>query len=220
MALLFPLGLKASADSKVAKALPGMLQSLVTYFFVNPEKMKITRDASIAEARTMGGTVFQPWPNMPDKLEFSGILYGTRAIVDALILDFGMPSSPDNKQVELIYKWKKYPGYVTSLSISADAEKPRVFNYSFNFVSTEAVQLYRIMLGQLTGTSTETSFLNAQSSAAAAALKAEQLNVISAVVAAATGGMGVLDISAAALRSVLLYAIGSSLSVSKRKRLF
>jgi hypothetical protein len=95
-----------------------------------------------------------------------------------------------------------------------------VFNYSFNFVSTEAVQLYRVMLGQLTGTSTETSFLNAQSSAAAAALKAEQLNVISAVVAAATGGMGVLDISAAALRSVLLYAIGSSLSVSKRKRLF
>jgi hypothetical protein len=32
--------------------------------------------------------------------------------------------------------------------------------------------------------------------------------------------MGVLDISAAALRSVLLFAIGSALSVSKRKRLF
>ena len=164
----------------------------------------------------MGGTVFQPWPNMPDNLEISGVLYGTRSIVEALILDYGIQASPDYKQVELIYKWKKYPGYIKSLTITADVEKPRVFNYSFQFVSTEAMQLWRLMLGQLTGTTTEASFLASQTQAVQDSAKYEALNDLSVVVAGATGGMSVLELGTAALRSVLLFTIGNSIKVSKR----
>lgn len=218
MSLLLPLGIKRAGDTNLswgaaAKAF------FTTYFFVNPEKLELKREASISETRTMGGTVFQPWPNMPDQLEFSGILYGTRSVAEALILDYGIPGSPDDKRVDLIYKWRKYPGYIKSLNISADVEKPRCYNYSFTFVSTEAIKLYSLLVGQLTGTTVEGNYLAAQTSAAAISAKNDLLNVAAvaalAVFSVKSGNMSGAEMGLAASRQAILFASGAAINIGR-----
>ncbi len=126
---------------------------------VNPTDITIRKHAEFAQVRTMGGTVFQPWPNVPDQVSIKGILYGTRSIVDFYTFRKIMDQRPDLKEVDLIYKWKTYSGYVSDMTISAAADKPRQFNYEMTFLSKEPFDLPRMMLGQLTGYKTEVDYL-------------------------------------------------------------
>ena len=119
--------------------------------FVNPTTIDVVKTPSIATTRTMGGNVFQPYPNQPDTISFKGIMYGLRSVQDFKVLQNVIDQRPELKEVILQYKWKEYHGFVTAMNVSADAKDPRMFNYGFTFISKDAFSLSRMMLGQLTG---------------------------------------------------------------------
>lgn len=132
--------------------------------FVNPTKIEINKRAQIQETRTMAGTTFQLWPDLPDEVRLEGISFGIRALDELKTLSIAMDDrTPEDKLVELVYKFRKYRGYVRSVKFSADAESPRVFNYSIDFVIKDSRFRARDMvLGQLVGLKAEFDFLEAQ----------------------------------------------------------
>ena len=158
MAILFPLILryKNVPDAK------GNFTSTTLPLLVNPTDITVKKRSQLAEVRTLAGTIFQPWPNMPDEVTVKGIMYGTRSVLDFRTLQNIIDKRPDIKEVTLIYKWKEFPGYVRDMSVTASADKPRVFNYDFNFVSKVPFSLPRMMLGQLTGYKVELDYLRSQ----------------------------------------------------------
>jgi hypothetical protein len=158
MSILFPfiLSYKVNPNSK------GNYQTHLVPLLVNPTDITVNKRSQIAEMRTLAGTIFQPWPNMPDEVTIKGIMYGTRSVLDFRTLQNVIDKRPDLKEVNLIYKWKTYSGYVKSLSIGAHADKPRVFDYDFVFVSKTPFSLPRMMLGQLTGYKNELDYLRDQ----------------------------------------------------------
>ena len=190
MSVLMPIGLEPVNDDSEWK---NFLKSIVlSYFYVNPESIKLKRSAKIAKARTFAGTVFQPWTNMPDEIDFEGTFYGTRSILDFVVLANAINADPSKKEVKLIYKYRKYPGYVEDITVSAIADKPRVFRYSFKFVSKEATSLWRMMLGNITGAAVEINYINAQVTGAIESLRNEQLNQAASIIVALgfSGGDG------------------------------
>ena len=217
MAMLLPIGIISKEPQGKILGIASFRDIFGHFLFVNPEKLSLRRIAKIAQIRTMGGTVFQPWPNEPDVLEFNGTLFGSRSLIDIKILDSSIPMNPDYKEVELVYKWKKYKGFVKDLSIDADADKPRAFNYKFSFVSTEALELHRMWIGQLTGLETEKSFLEGQTQSLTDATKQEQLNVFVSSLGAATGGMGVKAIGSYLARKALIVGMMKSIKLIGRK---
>jgi hypothetical protein len=158
MAILFPLILryKNTPDAK------GNYNPTTLPLLVNPTDITVKKQSQIAETRTLAGTIFQPWPNMPDEVNIKGIMYGTRSILDFRTLQNIIDKRPDLKEITLIYKWKDFPGYVREMSISAVADKPRQFAYDFTFVSKKPFSLPRMMLGQLTGYKAELDYLRGQ----------------------------------------------------------
>ena len=162
MAILLPFILRYKTPPK-AGSLPTDNSGTRTFpLLVNPTDIEIKKRAQISETRTLAGTVFQPWPNMPDEVHIKGILFGTRSVLDFTTLQGIIDQRPDLKEVTLIYKWSSYKGYVRDMQVNAVADKPRQFNYSFSFVSKEAFSLPKMMLGQLTGYKTELDYLRNQ----------------------------------------------------------
>lgn len=131
-------------------------------FFVNPTKMGVQKRSQISEARTMAGTVFQVWPNLPDEITFEGIAFGVRAITELREMAKSIQKSPEEKEVEFIYKFSTYKGYVRELKVEADADNPRVYKYTFSFVSKTPFALDSMPIGNLTGLKAEFDFNTAQ----------------------------------------------------------
>jgi len=127
--------------------------------FVNPTQIKIEKTASNPIVRTLGTNVVAPWHNMLDNVTMSGTLYGIRSFLDMTAFQRIIDCSPDKKLVHLKYKWKKYPVFVNKISIGADAEKPRTFDYSIDMVSLEPFSLRRMMIGQIPSVYAELDFL-------------------------------------------------------------
>lgn len=144
MAILFPLKLN---DVKL---------------FVNPTNMTVRKRTDIARVKTMAGTTFQVWPDLPDEIRFEGILYGLRSLFELRNLQDITSKTPEQKEITLTYKLKKYKGYMLDLEVSVDAEKPRQFKYAFTFVSKTPFNLPNMALGQLTGLAAEFDFIQAQ----------------------------------------------------------
>lgn len=130
--------------------------------FVNPTTINVKKRTDIARVKTMAGTTFQVWPDLPDEIRFEGVLYGLRSLLELRNMQQAMTKSPETKEVEITYKMKKYSGFILDLEISADAEKPRQFHYTFNFVSKTPFDLPNMALGQLTGMAAEFDFIQAQ----------------------------------------------------------
>lgn len=154
MAILFPLGFQYKLIDNTWSGVKTLL--------VNPTEMSVIKKPSIATTRTMGGTVFQPWVNQPDEIEFKGIMYGSRSIFDFRTLQGTVDGMPSMREIKLIYKWKVYPGFIRGMRISANAEKPRMFDYEFVFVSKKAFSLAKMMLGQTTGLTVEVDWVRNQ----------------------------------------------------------
>ncbi len=148
MALIYPLILKI--DKKIYP------------LYVNPEKLSIKRVAKIGEARTFGGTVLRPWTNQPDELSISGSFYGLRGIADLLTFKESIKYNPENKRIELIYKYQSYPGFVRDFDISADSENPFLFRYNLNFISLKSFALYSLMIGNLPGLEADVAYFRKQ----------------------------------------------------------
>ena len=147
MAILLPFILRYKNEPNAK----GVFTTTAMPLLVNPTDITVKKQAQISEVRTLGGTVFQAWPNVPDEVSIKGIMYGTRSVLDFRTLQNVIDKRPDLKEVDLIYKWKTYTGYIRSVSIGAAADKPRQFTYDFDFVSKVPFDLPRMMLGQLTG---------------------------------------------------------------------
>ena len=130
--------------------------------FVNPTNISVKKRTDIARVKTMSGTTFQVWPDLPDEVHFEGVLYGLRSLFELRNFQSVMSKSSENKETTITYKINKYKGYVLDLEISADADKPRQFHYAFNFVSKTPFNLPNMTLGQLTGLATEFDFIQAQ----------------------------------------------------------
>lgn len=160
MATVFPILLKyKKEDGTFEGAGLRNFGISVCRLLVNPVSISVKKTSSVTETRTMGGTVFQSWPNMPDEVSFEGLLYGTRALQDFRVLQNSIDQLPHLKEVILQYKWKEYRGYILDMSVKAAADKPRIFEYSFTFKSKDAFSLTRMMLGQFTGYQAEVDYI-------------------------------------------------------------
>jgi hypothetical protein len=160
MAVLLPMGIEPVRRQSPNRSTWNKIFG--SYLFVNPEKIRLRRTAKIGEVRTMAGTVFQPWTNMPDEISLEGVLYGFRAFHEFNVLEDAINSDPQYKEVNFIYKYRRYPGFIKDISIAADASQPRVFSYTINFVSKNAVELHRMLIGQVDTISAELSFADGQ----------------------------------------------------------
>jgi hypothetical protein len=169
MAVLFPLKL----DGK--------------RFYVNPTSIVVQKRSQINELRTMAGTTFQVWPDLPDEVSFEGLSFGIRSLQELKNLSGPMDGkSTDTKLVELIYKHQKYMGFMRDLKFSAEAENPRIFKYSFNFVVQDRRFNARDMaLGQLVGLKAEYDFIEAQLRGASTTIQNIPADALSNVLAAA-----------------------------------
>ena len=144
MAILFPLKIN---DTKL---------------YVNPEHIKVRKRSDVSRTKTMAGTTFQIWPDLPDEIHFEGVFFGLLALSDIRAFQSAIDQPPDKKQVTLTYKLRKYQGYMTNFEIGADAEKPRMFPYSFDFVSKQPTRMTDMLLGQLTGFAEEYDYIQAE----------------------------------------------------------
>lgn len=131
-------------------------------FFVNPTKMKVKKESQISEIRTMNGTTFQVWPDLPDEISIEGVSFGIRSIIELRNLKQAVTRAPEDKEISLTYKFRTYKGYMRDLVTDIDADKPRQFHYSFNFVSKDPFNLEDLTLGQLTGLEVERAFFAGQ----------------------------------------------------------
>lgn len=160
MAILFPIQLRwKKTDGSFEGSGKRLFGFTACRLLVNPTTISVKKVSSISETRTMGGTVFQSWPNMPDEVSFDGLLYGTRSLQDFTVLQNSIDQLPHLKEIILQYKWREYHGYVTDISIKASADKPRVFEYGLTFKSKDAFSLTRMMLGQITGYQAEVDYI-------------------------------------------------------------
>jgi hypothetical protein len=135
-------------------------------FFVNPTKIEVSKRSNISEIRTMAGTIFQTWPDLPDEISFTGMAFGIRSISELRAMENALQKNPEAKEVNLVYKFRSYPGFVRDLTVSANAENPRMFDYSFKFVSRTRFVLDTFPIGQTPGIKTEFDFFTAQLSTA------------------------------------------------------
>lgn len=130
-----------------------------TRLFVNPTSIKVKKRADVARIKTMAGTTFQVWPDLPDELHFEGVFFGLLALADVRGIQQSIDKRPEDKEVTLTYKFRKYRGYMTNFDIGADADKPRQFPYSFDFVSKDPVRMTDMLIGQLTGLAEEFDYV-------------------------------------------------------------
>lgn len=171
MAVLFPLRL----DGK--------------RFFVNPTKIQVQKRSQISEVRTMAGTTFQAWPDLPDEVKFSGISFGIRSLFELRNMAAAMEKNAERKQIDMIYKFQKYKGFLKDLSVGAVADKPRQFEYSFTFLVKEPrFRVADMTFGQLIGVKAEFDFIESQLRGASSAitnipsdLRANVLNVSNSI---------------------------------------
>jgi len=131
-------------------------------FFVNPTKIDVRKRSSLGQVRTMSGTTFQVWPDFPDEITFTGMSFGTRSLVELRGLGQTIQREAQRKEVELVYKFNKYRGYIKEINIDNDADKPRQFSYKLTFISKDPFELGNMPIGQLTGLSAEFDFFTAQ----------------------------------------------------------
>jgi hypothetical protein len=131
--------------------------------FVNPTKMEVRKRAQINEVRTMAGTTFLSWPDLPDEVVFDGMTWGRRAISELRGLARAIERNPDTKEVTLVYKHSTYKGYVRDFTISADANNPRQYTYKFTFVvKSPRFKSDSMPIGNLDGYKAEFDFFSAQ----------------------------------------------------------
>jgi len=131
--------------------------------FVNPTKMEVQKRSQISEVRTMAGTSFQVWPDLPDTVSFEGTSYGIRSISELRGLADAIEKSPSDKEIELVYKNTKYIGYVREFNVTADADSPRQYKYKFTFtVKKPRFKVDSMPIGQTPGLKVEFDFFAAQ----------------------------------------------------------
>ena len=131
-------------------------------FLVNPTKLKVQKRSQIQELRTMGGTVFQVWPDLPDEISMEGMSYGYRSIAELRGLQKQIQQEPSKKLTTLTYKHRKYNVYIRELNVDIDADNPRQFKYSLTCVSKEPFSLDTMPIGQMPGIKAEFDFFAAQ----------------------------------------------------------
>jgi hypothetical protein len=132
-------------------------------FYTNPTKMVVKKQSQVAQVRTMAGTTFQVWPDLPDEVHFEGMSYGIRSITELRNMANSIQKEGSLKRVDLIYKFHTYKGYVMNLSVNIDADSPRQFMYSFDFViESGSFDMSSMPIGQLPSVKAEFDYFTAQ----------------------------------------------------------
>lgn len=131
-------------------------------FLVNPTKISVQKRSQLNEMRTMSGTVFQSWPDLPDELTLEGMSYGYRSIAELRGLQQSISQDPSAKLTTLTYKNTPYKIYVRELKVEADADNPRQFRYTFSCVLKDRFKFDSMPIGQMPGIKAEFDFFAAQ----------------------------------------------------------
>ena len=131
-------------------------------FLVNPTKIRVQKRSQINETRTMGGTTFQIWPDLPDEISFEGMSFGFQTITELRGLQSQIALDPSSKLTTLTYKSKNYKVYLREISVEADADNPRQFRYTISMVSKGHFGIDTMPIGQLTGIKAEFDYQASQ----------------------------------------------------------
>lgn len=151
MSLFYPLGFKFDYENDEKDVLKKFKNNIFNYFFVNPNSLQFSRNAKQSISRTFSGPIVSHWPNEWDELTFGGYFYGLRGISEAMLVEkiINREFSRSKKEIRLVYKFKTFKGFISRISASADVENPFIINYTFTFVSMEAFDLYRMLIGNI-----------------------------------------------------------------------
>lgn len=156
MSLFYPLGFKFDYENENNKLLGSsklgiFKKPIFNYFFVNPNSLQFSRNAKQSVSRTFSGPIVSHWPNEWDELSFTGHFYGLRGISEAMLVEkiINREYVRQKKEIHLVYKFKTFKGYIIKISASADANDPLLITYNFSFISMEAFDLYRMLIGNI-----------------------------------------------------------------------
>lgn len=121
----------------MSKDLFNFKNKLVIPMVVNPSSMSVTKNPRVNKQLTKRGILNQYWQAEPDTVSFSGRAASDRSVFIFSQLDSLLKTTETGTKnlVTLIYKFGGvYNGYVENFRTAIDAEKPGVFDYSFDFV--------------------------------------------------------------------------------------
>ena len=154
-----------------------------TRFFTNPTAINVKKKTQIAEMRTLLGTTFQTWPNLPDEITFEGFAFGLESIFELKMLQQSVSKNFTSKEVAITYKFRTYQGFIRDMEISNDADKPFIFAYKISFVSKTPFDYSTMSIGQTLGVQVELDYLQAQLKGTVLTLASVPANLISGVAA-------------------------------------
>jgi len=100
-------------------------------FLINPRSVRVEKSLQYGALDTAVGRVFQNWWLAPEVLTFGGNVFGDRAYNALTSLKAHYEGF--EKVSTLVYKGVEYKGFLTSLTVEASADNPRVFTYSVRF---------------------------------------------------------------------------------------
>ena len=109
---------------------------IVIPMLVNPTSMSIQKQPTVNKTLTKRGILNQYWQAQPDAISFSGRAASDRSVFIFTQLDQLVSTTETGTRnlVTMIYKFGGvYRGYIENFRTAIDAEKPGVFDYSFDF---------------------------------------------------------------------------------------
>jgi hypothetical protein len=98
---------------------------------INPESIDVQKTSNVAETRTLKGTVFQFWPDLPDVINFHGRVLGAKAYTELKFLQ--QHFEKEGKECTMLYKTREYQGFFMNFKVDAESDMPGKFKYVFDF---------------------------------------------------------------------------------------
>lgn len=127
---------KIPGGSAVTAAASSLRNKIIIPMLVNPSTIEVTKTPRVVKTLTKKGIVNQFYQSDPDILSFTGIAGGQKSFLILSQLDALLKTTETGSRniVTMVYKFGGvYKGNIENFRISASADTPNVFNYSFEF---------------------------------------------------------------------------------------
>lgn len=115
----------------------GNLQNkIILPMLVNPSTIEVAKTAKVVKTLTKKGIINQFYQSDPDVISFSGMAAGEKSFLILTQLDTLLKTMENGNRniVTMVYKFGGvYKGNLENFRITASAENPNVFNYSFEY---------------------------------------------------------------------------------------
>lgn len=128
---------------------------LIISLLVNPSRFTVIKTPRVNQTLTKRGMLYQYWRAEPDTLQIEGRAASERAFFVMSQFDALTKATENGTRnvVTMIYKYGGiYNGFIDNFRIDIDAERPGIFDYSFNFIFADKKH-FRIWLMSVTNNS-------------------------------------------------------------------